>query len=57
VFSHVRERSNTSASNQCGGTSFCPFHTMLAAYYVGREGQTKPGISLGPQHLWYRSSS
>ena len=32
------------ASDVGGGTSFCPFHTMLAAYYVGREGQTKPGL-------------
>jgi guanine deaminase len=37
------------ASDVGGGTSFCPFHTMLAAYYVGREGQTKPGLSLSPQ--------
>jgi guanine deaminase len=37
-----------------GGTSFSPFHTMLAAYYVGREGQTKPGVSLTPQHLWWQ---
>ena len=41
------------ASDVGGGTSFCPFHTMLAAYYVGREGQTKPGLSLSPQHLWW----
>ena len=34
------------ASDVGGGTSFSPFHTMLAAYYVGREGQTKPGVSL-----------
>jgi guanine deaminase len=33
------------ASDVGGGTSFSPFHTMLAAYYVGREGQTKPGLS------------
>jgi guanine deaminase len=37
------------ASDVGGGTSFSPFHTMLAAYYVGREGQTKPGLSLSPQ--------
>jgi guanine deaminase len=36
-----------------GGTSFSPFHTMLAAYYVGREGQTKPGLSLAPSTLWW----
>ena len=44
------------ASDVGGGTSFSPFHTMLAAYYVGRtdvEGvQTRPGLSLSPQHLW-----
>jgi guanine deaminase len=34
------------ASDVGGGTSFSPFHTMLAAYYVGREGQTKPGVSM-----------
>ena len=34
------------ASDVGGGTSFSPFHTMLAAYYVGREGQTKPGVSI-----------
>jgi guanine deaminase len=45
------------ASDVGGGTSFCPFHTMLAAYYVGREGQTKPGISLGPQHLWWQHTA
>jgi len=37
-----------------GGTSFSPFHTMLAAYYAGREGQTKAGLSLAPQHLWWQ---
>ncbi|MBH2010116.1 MAG: guanine deaminase [Xanthomonadaceae bacterium] len=42
------------ASDVGGGTSFSPFHTMLAAYYVGREGQTKPGVSLSPQHLWWQ---
>jgi guanine deaminase len=41
------------ASDVGGGTSFSPFHTMLAAYYVGREGQTKPGVSLSPQQLWW----
>jgi len=41
------------ASDVGGGTSFSPFHTMLAAYYVGREGQTKPGLSLSPQRLWW----
>jgi guanine deaminase len=41
------------ASDVGGGTSFSPFHTMLAAYYTGREGQTKTGVSLSPQHLWW----
>ena len=41
------------ASDVGGGTSFSPFHTMLAAYYVGREGLTKQGVSLTPQHLWW----
>jgi guanine deaminase len=40
-----------------GGTSFNPFHTMLAAYYVGREGQTKPGLSLSPQALWWQHTA
>lgn len=41
------------ASDVGGGTSFSPFHTMLAAYYVGREGQSKPGLSLSPERLWW----
>ncbi len=45
------------ASDVGGGTSFSPFHTMLAAYYVGREGQTKPGLSLPPQHLWWQHTA
>ena len=49
------------ASDVGGGTSFSPFHTMLAAYYVGRtyvEGvQTKPGLSLSPQHLWWQHTT
>ena len=45
------------ASDVGGGTSFSPFHTMLAAYYVGREGQTKPGLSLTPQHLWWQHTA
>ena len=40
-----------------GGTSFSPFHTMLAAYCAGREGQTKPGVSLSPQHLWWQHTA
>lgn len=45
------------ASDVGGGTSFSPFHTMLAAYYVGREGQTKAGLCLGPQHLWWQHTA
>ncbi|MFC6283612.1 MULTISPECIES: guanine deaminase [Polaromonas] len=45
------------ASDVGGGTSFSPFHTMLAAYYVGREGQTKPGLSLKPQQLWWQHTA
>lgn len=45
------------ASDVGGGTSFSPFHTMLAAYYVGREGQTKTGVSLKPQHLWWQHTA
>lgn len=41
------------ASDVGGGTSFSPFHTMLAAYYVGREGRSKPGLSLAPSRLWW----
>ncbi len=45
------------ASDVGGGTSFSPFHTMLAAYNVGREGQTKAGLSLSPQHLWWQHTA
>ena len=45
------------ASDVGGGSSFSPFHTMLAAYYVGREGQTKPGVSLSPQQLWWQHTA
>jgi guanine deaminase len=45
------------ASDVGGGTSFSPFHTMLAAYYVGREGQTTQGLSLSPQHLWWQHTA
>lgn len=45
------------ASDVGGGTSFSPFHTMLGAYYVGREGQTKQGLSLNPQHLWWQHTA
>ena len=45
------------ASDVGGGTSFSPFHTMLAAYYVGREGQAKTGVSLSPQNLWWQHTA
>ena len=50
------------ASDVGGGTSFSPFHTMLAAYYVGRAavqqgGQLKDGLSLSPQHLWWQHTA
>jgi len=45
------------ASDVGGGTSFSPFHTMLAAYYVGREGATKLGLSLSPQRLWWQHTA
>ncbi|MDO8903075.1 guanine deaminase [Hydrogenophaga sp.] len=45
------------ASDVGGGTSFSPFHTMLAAYYVGRENQTKPGLSLSPGQLWWQHTA
>ena len=45
------------ASDVGGGTSFSPFQTMLAAYYVGREGQSKAGLSLAPQQLWWQHTA
>ncbi len=45
------------ASDVGGGTSFSPFHTMLAAYYVAREGRTKQGLSLVPSHLWWQHTA
>ena len=45
------------ASDVGGGTSFSPFHTMLAAYYVGREGLSKAGVSLKPQQLWWQHTA
>lgn len=45
------------ASDVGGGTSFSPFHTMLAAYYVAREGQTKAGVSLTPSQLWFQHTA
>lgn len=49
------------ASDVGGGTSFSPFHTMLAAYCVGRTTvagmQTRRGLSLSPQHLWWQHTA
>ncbi len=45
------------ASDVGGGTSFSPFHTMLAAYYVAREGHTKSGLSLTPGQLWWQHTA
>jgi guanine deaminase len=45
------------ASDVGGGTSLSPFHTMMAAYYVGREGQTKTGLSLAPHQLWWQHTA
>lgn len=45
------------ASDVGGGTSFSPFRTMLAAYCVGREGQTKQGLSLTPGQLWWQHTA
>ena len=45
------------ASDVGGGTSFSPFRTMLGAYCVGREGKTKQGLSLQPQHLWWQHTA
>jgi len=45
------------ASDVGGGTSFSPFHTMLAAYYVGREGHSTSGLSLTPQQLLWQHTA
>jgi guanine deaminase len=45
------------ASDVGGGTSFNPFHTMLAAYYVGREDQSKQGVSVPPHALWWQHTA
>jgi guanine deaminase len=46
------------ASDVGGGTSFSPFKTMLAAYYVSRSSsrsgrEAKQAITLSPQRLWW----
>ncbi len=50
------------ASDVGGGTSFSPFKTMLAAYYVARSsalsgGTAKQAITLAPQHLWWQHTA
>ena len=45
------------ASDVGGGTSFSPFRTMLGAYFVGREGSRKQGLSLSPQQLWWQHTA
>lgn len=45
------------ASDVGGGTSFSPFATMLAAYKVARENQTKRGVTLSPGHLWWQHTA
>ena len=41
------------ASDVGGGTSFSPFHTMHAAYTVGRQSVGKSGHSLSAEQLWW----
>ena len=41
------------ASDVGGGTSFSPFHTMHAAYTVGRQSAGKNGHSLSAEQLWW----
>ncbi|NBS76183.1 MAG: guanine deaminase [Betaproteobacteria bacterium] len=41
------------ASDVGGGTSFSPFHTMHAAYTVGRQSAGKNGHSLSAENLWW----
>jgi guanine deaminase len=50
------------ASDVGGGTSFSPFKTMLAAYYVARASavtgtQPKQATTLQPQHLWWQHTA
>lgn len=50
------------ASDVGGGTSFSPFETMKAAYFVGRMaleqgGVLKPGLSLKPSALWWQHTA
>ncbi|ABM57103.1 guanine deaminase [Verminephrobacter eiseniae] len=41
------------ASDVGGGSSFCPLHTMLAAYYVARARRVPPAFDLSPRRLWW----
>ena len=41
------------ASDVGGGMSFSPWATMRAAHVVAREGQSKAGLTLSPEHLWW----
>jgi guanine deaminase len=50
------------ASDVGGGTSFSPFKTMLAAYYVARasavtDAQPKQAVTLSPQQLWWQHTA
>ena len=45
------------ASDVGGGTSFSPFHTMHAAYTVGRQSVGRPGSSLAPEQLWWQHTA
>jgi guanine deaminase len=50
------------ASDVGGGTSFSPFKTMLAAYYVARAsaltgGMPKQALTLKPQQLWWQHTA
>jgi guanine deaminase len=54
---HASHMRHGLASDVGGGTSFSPFHTMLAAYTVGREGHRKKGLSLKPEQLWWQHTA
>ncbi len=41
------------ASDVGGGMSFSPFATMRAAHVVARENQSKTGLTLSPERLWW----
>jgi len=54
---HAHQLLHGLASDVGGGTSFSPFHTMMAAYQVGRVGQGKTGLSLSPENLWWQHTA